>query len=71
MIIQSPEELQSWRSQAEGRRLNCPKPIGLYDEAEDASGIILRLECRSPDEKSRWKLRIIFPAAGPAIIRAW
>ena len=71
MVRQTPEDLQGLRRLAEDRHLNCPKPTGLFDEGENASGWVFRLECKSDDEKSGWKLRIVFKPSGPPTMAPW
>jgi hypothetical protein len=71
LIVQSTKELQGWSQQAEFYGLNCPLPTGLYDEGENALGVIWRLECKSRNASSSWRIRIILRDDGPARMTPW
>lgn len=72
LIEQTPKEMEGWtRSVEVYGGLNCPVPKALYDEGEDASGVVWRLECKSKNGSSSWRIRIIWRSDGHTMIVPW
>lgn len=71
MIRRPSDEMKMWTKEAEDRGLNCPVPHAIYDEGENALGVIWRLNCRSHNGSKDWNLRIVWRPGRRALLTPW